>query len=315
MKKAGNLFSFLGRQNKKKGTLNSISEKSVIDASKRGDKSKMMESRMSILTSNLEMNKEEIEENKTEKLILNIIKKYQEEHQVDLQGYCIENNKKDLEFLEDMQNTDKELTDFNFTSPKEEGEKFQLVEKSIVDKYKEENTHYEESIKKLDKKISEIKNNLFKATGENNFVKQASDYQNTLKSDNARQLKNMEAMLHDCVEENKRLREELAAKKIQKDSLFRAVFTYIKRFNEEMANEFKNIYQSYNNQYFMINRKGVDEKYIEDLFSQINVLERKIHSKNNEIKELERYLLVPDKVGQKKKPNITRIAIKAQPTN
>lgn len=315
MKKAGNLFSFLGRQNKKKGTLNSISEKSVIDASKRGDKSKMMESRMSILTSNLEMNKEEIEENKTEKLILNIIKKYQEEHQVDLQGYCIENNKKDLEFLEDMQNTDKELTDFNFTSPKEEGEKFQLVEKSIVDKYKEENTHYEESIKKLEKKISEIKNNLFKATGENNFVKQASDYQNTLKSDNARQLKNMEAMLHDCVEENKRLREELTAKKIQKDSLFRAVFTYIKRFNEEMANEFKNIYQSYNNQYFMINRKGVDEKYIEDLFSQINVLERKIHSKNNEIKELERYLLVPDKVGQKKKPNITRIAIKAQPTN
>ena len=315
MKKAGNLFSFLGRQNKKKGTLNSISEKSVIDASKRGDKSKMMESRMSILTSNLEMNKEEIEENKTEKLILNIIKKYQEEHQVDLQSYCIENNKKDLEFLEDMQNTDKELTDFNFTSPKEEGEKFQLVEKSIVDKYKEENAHYEESIKKLEKKISEIKNNLFKATGENNFVKQASDYQNTLKSDNARQLKNMEAMLHDCVEENKRLREELTAKKIQKDSLFRAVFTYIKRFNEEMANEFKNIYQSYNNQYFMINRKGVDEKYIEDLFSQINVLERKIHSKNNEIKELERYLLVPDKVGQKKKPNITRIAIKAQPTN
>ena len=315
MKKAGNLFSFLGRQNKKKGTLNSVSEKSVIDASKRGDKSKMMESRMSILTSNLEMNKEEIEENKTEKLILNIIKKYQEEHQVDLQGYCIENNKKDLEFLEDMQNTDKELTDFNFTSPKEEGEKFQLVEKSIVDKYKEENAHYEESIKKLEKKISEIKNNLFKATGENNFVKQASDYQNTLKSDNARQLKNMEAMLHDCVEENKRLREELTAKKIQKDSLFRAVFTYIKRFNEEMANEFKNIYQSYNNQYFMINRKGVDEKYIEDLFSQINVLERKIHSKNNEIKELERYLLVPDKVGQKKKPNITRIAIKAQPTN
>lgn len=315
MKKAGNLFSFLGRQNKKKGTLNSISEKSVIDASKRGDKSKMMESRMSILTSNLEMNKEEIEENKTEKLILNIIKKYQEEHQVDLQGYCIENNKKDLEFLEDMQNTDKELTDFNFTSPKEEGEKFQLVEKSIVDKYKEENAHYEESIKKLEKKITEIKNNLFKATGENNFVKQASDYQNTLKSDNARQLKNMEAMLHDCVEENKRLREELTAKKIQKDSLFRAVFTYIKRFNEEMANEFKNIYQSYNNQYFMINRKGVDEKYIEDLFSQINVLERKIHSKNNEIKELERYLLVPDKVGQKKKPNITRIAIKAQPTN
>ena len=315
MKKAGNLFSFLGRQNKKKGTLNSISEKSVIDASKRGDKSKMMESRMSILTSNLEMNKEEIEENKTEKLILNIIKKYQEEHQIDLQGYCIENNKKYLEFLEDMQNTDKELSDFNFTSPKEEGEKFQLVEKSIVDKYKEENAHYEESIKKLEKKISEIKNNLFKATGENNFVKQASDYQNTLKSDNARQLKNMEAMLHDCVEENKRLREELTAKKIQKDSLFRAVFTYIKRFNEEMANEFKNIYQSYNNQYFMINRKGVDEKYIEDLFSQINVLERKIHSKNNEIKELERYLLVPDKVGQKKKPNITRIAIKAQPTN
>ena len=41
-------------------------EKSVIDASKRGEKSKLMESRMSILTSGLEMNKEEIEQNKTE---------------------------------------------------------------------------------------------------------------------------------------------------------------------------------------------------------------------------------------------------------
>ena len=108
-------------------------------------------------------------------------------------------------------------------------------------------------------------------------------------------------MLNDCIEQNKKLREELIAKQIQKDSLFRAVYTYIKKYNDEMANEFKNIYQCYNNQYYMINRKGIDEKYIEELFSQIHVLERKIHSKNKEIKELERYLVVPDKTDHKKK--------------
>lgn len=300
--KKGNLFSFLGRQNKKKGTLGSIiSEKSVIDASKRGEKSKLMESRMSILTSGLEMNKEEIEQNKTEKLLEQIISKFQGENKTELSDYCIENNNQDLNFLIEMNNTNKELSDFNFTSPKEEGEKFQLVEKSIVDKYREENTKYSESIQKLKIKIADIKEKLFKATGENNFVKQASDYQNTLKSDNAKQLKNMEKMLNDCIDQNKKLREELIAKQIQKDSLFRAVYTYIKKYNDEMANEFKNIYQCYNNQYYMINRKGIDEKYIEELFSQIHVLERKIHSKNKEIKELERYLVVPDKTDPKKK--------------
>ena len=111
--KKGNLFSFLGRQNKKKGTLGSIiSEKSVIDASKRGEKSKLMESRMSILTSGLEMNKEEIEQNKTEKLLEQIISKFQGENKTELSDYCIENNNQDLNFLIEMNNTNKELSDF-----------------------------------------------------------------------------------------------------------------------------------------------------------------------------------------------------------
>jgi hypothetical protein len=78
------------------------------------------------------------------------------------------------------------------------------------------------------------------------------------------------------------------------------------KYNCEMANEFKNIYQCYNNQYYMINHKGLDEKYIEDLFSQIHVLEGKVSARNKEIKELEKQILVPDKKKRKKNNNIEK---------
>ena len=38
---------------------------------------------------------------------------------------------------------------------------------------------------------------------------------------------------------------------------------------------------------------GTDEKYIDNLFSKIKVFERKLISKNKEIKDLERYLVLP----------------------
>ena len=57
---------------------------------------------------------------------------------------------------------------------------------------------------------------------------------------------------------------------------------------------------------------GTDERYIDDLFSKIKVYERKIVSKNKEIKELEQYLVLPgDKYNRNralslKKPNTAR---------
>ena len=246
---------------------------------------------------------EETEQNKNERLLQTIITDYNIGKHLSLDAYCIENSNNDLNFLTSITSTNKRLDDFVFTSPKEEGEKCQLVEKNIVDTYKEENAHYKHSIEKLQRAISELKNSLFKTTGENNFVKQASDYQNRLKSDNAKQLIHINNMLIECKYLNKNLKEELTKKIIEKDSLFNALYNYTSKFNVDMADELKNLIQIYNNQYVKVVDKGDDEQYIENLFQQIKVLERKIASKNKEIKELERFLFVPvkEKKGKNKK--------------
>ena len=73
-----------------------------------------------------------------------------------------------------------------FSSPREEGEKWQLVEKSIVDKIRQDNENYIKAVNKLTNEVEDLRSKLSKAKRENNFVKQETEYQNRLKSDNAK---------------------------------------------------------------------------------------------------------------------------------
>ena len=263
-------------------------------------------SRMSFLSSMTDNGKEEeTEQSKNERVLQTIITDFNIGKKLSLQDYCIENSNNDLNFLTSITSTNQRLGDFVFTSPKEEGEKSQLVEKHIVDTYREENAHYKHSIDKLTKAISELKTSLFKTTGENNFVKQASDYQNRLKSDNAKQLIHINNMLIECKYINKQLKEELTKKIIEKDSLYNALYNYTSKYDVDMANELKNLINMYNNQYVKMSNQGEDKQYIENLFQQIKVMERKIASKNREIKELERFLVIPEKDKKAKKKKRT----------
>ena len=80
-----------------------------------------------------------------------------------------------------------------------------------------------------------------------------------------------------------------------------ALTTYIAKYDVNMAEELKNLVCIYNNQYYKVINMGTDERYIDDLFSKIKVYERKIVSKNKEIKELEQYLVLPgDKYNRNK---------------
>jgi hypothetical protein len=239
-----------------------------------------------------------------QKILDDLIKNYSKNNipdNNDINNYCLENSKNDYNFLTELNNINTQINDFVFTSPKEEGEKYHLVEKTIIDKYKEENINYQKSVEKYTELIKNLKEDLFKSTGENNFVKQAAEYQNMLKSDNAKQLAHMEQMLEECKEWNKELKEELIQKTIQKDSLFNALFMYISKYDKEMAVEMENLVKMYNNQYFKMINLGKDEKYVDDLFNQIKVYERKLNSKSKEIKELERYLIIPTKKNNFKK--------------
>ena len=274
--------------------------KSIHNNAKHNDtSSKTKLSMMSSLTdTKLEGKSSEEPEKVFEKLIKNYSKINDKNN---INDYCIENSQKDFGFLNEMFSINKQFDDFIFSSPREEGEQCQLVEKSIVDKCRQEKEKYIKAVNKLTKEVEDLKSKLSKAKGENNFVKQAAEYQNRLKSDNAKQISHMQTMLEECKLQNKLYREELTKSKIQKDSLMNALTTYISKYDIAMAEELKNLVSIYNNQYYKVSNMGTDERYIEDLFSKIKVYERKIVSKNKEIKELEQYLVLPgDKYNRNK---------------
>ena len=273
--------------------------KSIHNAKHNETNSKTKISMMSSFTdTKLEGRSSDEPEKVLEKLITNYSKINDKNN---INDYCIENSQKDLGFLNEISSINKQFEDFIFSSPREEGEMCQLVEKSIVDKCRQEKEKYSKTVNKLTNAVEDIKLKLAKAKGENNFVKQAADYQNRLKSDNAKQIEHMETMLEECKLQNKIYKEELTRKKIQKDSLMNALTTYISKYDADMAEELKNLVSIYNNQYYKVTNMGTDERYIDDLFSKIKVYERKLISKNKEIKELEQHLVLPGDKNNKKK--------------
>jgi len=260
-------------------------------------------SRLSIMSSFTDTKIDNKSNEDPQKILQSLILNYSKTNDKnDINDYCIENSQKDMGFITQMFQMNKQFDDFVFSSPREEGEQNQLVEKNLVDKSRQEKERLLKNINKLTREVKNIDEKLSKAKGENNFVKQAAEYQNRLKSDNAKQIMHMQNMFEECKLQNKLYKEELTLKKIQKDSLMNALTNFIYKYDQDMANELKNLVSIYDNQYYKVSSNGVDEKYIDDLFAQIKVLERKLISKNKEIKYLERQLVLPgDKNNNRKK--------------
>ena len=116
----------------------------------------------------------------------------------------------------------------------------------------------------------------------------------------------MQTMLEECKLQNKLYKEELTKSKIQKDALMNALTAYISKYDVTMAEELKNLVGIYNNQYYKVTNMGTDERYVDDLFSKIKVLERKLFSKNKEIKDLEQYLVLPGERFNKNRLNLQK---------
>ena len=135
--------------------------KSIHNAKHNDTNSKTKISMMSSLTdTKLEGKSTEEPEKVFEKLITNYSKVNDKNN---INDYCIENSQKDFGFLNEMFSVNKQFEDFMFSSPREEGEKCQLVEKSIVDKCRQEKEKYIKAVNKLTNEVEDLKNKLSKA--------------------------------------------------------------------------------------------------------------------------------------------------------
>ena len=134
--------------------------KSIHNAKHNETNSKTKISMMSSFTdTKLEGRSSDEPEKVLEKLITNYSKINDKNN---INDYCIENSQKDLGFLNEIFSINKLFKDFMFLSPREEGEKCQLVEKSIVDKFRKEKEKYTKAVNKLTNEIEDLKKDYLK---------------------------------------------------------------------------------------------------------------------------------------------------------
>lgn len=168
------------------------------------------------------------------------------------------------------------ITSLSDNKSKEENDKFELVEKSYLDKIREENEVIKKSINEIKDKLKELKLRKFKETGELNCKKFLSDNQDKLKSDNVKELENLVKENENLELINSKLKSLFTGVTVDKNSLYSAVVELLKEFDKKLANEFLTIYHSFNNEGFVFTNKVSEEEKIEKLLGKISLLQYQI---------------------------------------
>jgi hypothetical protein len=190
----------------------------------------------------------------------------------------LENNGIEKAFYTKLKDCSKKININNLSDnkSKEENDKFELVEKSYLDKFREENEVVKRSINEIKEKLKELKLRKFKETGELNCKKFLSDNQDKLKSDNVKELENLIKENDNLELINSKLKSLYTGVTVDKNSIYSAVVDLLKEFDKKLANEFLTIYHSFNNEGFVFTNKVSEEEKIEKLLGKISLLQYQI---------------------------------------
>lgn len=239
--------------------------------------------------------KDDFEISRTNKILDKIITSvgnYRSSKTLDLDSKIgLDHIKNELILLKKLETIDKNLSTLTLTSPREENEKYELVEKNSLDTMRKENDDISKQIKNLMEQLKELKINFHKVSGETNFLKAVNESQDKLKSETTKKVLKLNNEIEEANKNNQKLKNILTAEKIEKDSMYRALIGYTKQFDYKLAGELENIYKIYNNQYFLATHKPLGEEGIEELLAKISQLEMQIISVNSEISSVNKLLL------------------------
>jgi hypothetical protein len=146
--------------------------------------------------------------------------------------------------------------------------------------------------KTLEDDIAELKVSLKKAGGELTIVKHLSDNQVKLKTENVKKLKQMDKEIEYAQKLNVTLKNNYTKIKQEKDNLLKAILNIIEKTTNDknIINEYKRIYNVFNNEYFLANLKPVDEQDVENMLGRIHNLKKQIDNKEFELNNLNKLL-------------------------
>ncbi len=269
-------------------------------------KLQVMESIIESISEKSEINlkKEYIEINRTNNLLDKIITEVGNNPKMLKKG--VENvigldSKNDIKLFNSMKNIEKNLLSTQLSSALEDATDQELVEVNFFKQLKKENEEFSIQHSALQEENKQLKVTLRKSAGEALFTKDMSENQDKEKSDKIKKIKKLDEDIIENEKLLKDLKESLTGEKLEKDSLYRALMSFTKTYDVNLAMELDEIYKQLNNQYFFATYRPPDEKLVEDLFGKISHMERKIKKKDFELGQLNKVL--PDKKNGSNKKN------------
>lgn len=194
----------------------------------------------------------------------------------------IENNSNEKEFYITIKNCLESISKKDLSGKtKEETEKYELVEKEYIMNIRQENNELKEVVDELNMKISSIKERIFRDTGELMFRKYENEKQEKRKNFDKSDSERISKENLDLKKLNSQLKVTLSTVNLENDEIYNMIVFYMKNgknSNERLLNEFKRIYNSYNNESFLASTNSIDEinMRISELKKEILVVEEKI---------------------------------------
>ena len=210
----------------------------------------------------------------------------------------IENQDYEKKLLNLLKDTEKIVTLNHIRSPKEEGGKYEYVEKSLLNKLKKDNDDLKKRTTSLIEQLAELNKAFKKVEGEYNFTRQLYNSQKKQKEENESKIENLSQNINHFKAVNENLKQDFTNFKLDKDIIYRTLLSFVNKIDEKYSNDMKELISSYNNQYFLTKLKAKDEAKVEVFLGQICSLDKKISKINFEISCLKK-LLVDDKKKNK----------------
>jgi len=206
----------------------------------------------------------------------------------------IENQDYETKLLSLLKEAESNIDMNQITSPKEEGGKYEYVEKSVLDKLKKDNEDMKKKTNILVEQHAELGKAFKVVEGEYNFLRQLYHSQKKQKEENDNNIDNVTGNIEYFEKLNDVLKNDLTSIKLEKDNIYRTLTSFIGKIDEKYAEEMQSLISSYNNQYFMTKHKAKDEGKVEEYLGKVCSLDKKLCKINYEISCLKK-LLVEDK--------------------
>lgn len=204
--------------------------------------------------------------------------------------FTLENNDYEKKLYTKFKECNKKMSnnDLSDNKSKEENDKFELVEKSVLDKLRNENDSILKNINDIKERLKELNIKKFRELGELNCRKYLSDNQEKLKTENIKYNQSLNLQGNYLKTLNEKLRNEFAGVCNDRNSLYNAVVSILKDYDGDCVEEFISTYNAFNNESYIVNNKGDDENKIEKLLGKISLLEYQIEYEKAIKKEMEK---------------------------